>query len=100
MTIFGNTKQIIQDYDTVFDHSIPFRKNDLEYKLNVVDCNASVTVARPEVLNLSQWGSGGYPQPPEANVKDVYGFPCPPPGLLGILRKTQFLRYYSVRELG
>ena len=33
-----------------------------EYNLNVVDCNASVTVARPAVLNLSQWGSGGYPQ--------------------------------------
>jgi len=33
-----------------------------EYNLNVVDCNSSVTVARPEVLNLSQWGSGGYPQ--------------------------------------
>jgi hypothetical protein len=68
-----------------------------EYNLNVVDCNASVTVARPAVLNLSQWGSGGYrdPQPPEANVKDVYEFPWPPPGLLGILRKTQFLRYYS-----
>ena len=34
-----------------------------EYNLNVVDCNASVTVARPAVLNLSQWarGSGGYP---------------------------------------
>ena len=28
-TIFGNTKQVIQDYDTVFDNSIPFRKNDL-----------------------------------------------------------------------
>ena len=62
-----------------------------EYNLNVVDCNASVTVARPAVLNLSQWGSGGYrdPQPPEANVKDVYAFPWPPPGegipgLLGI----------------
>ena len=102
MTIFGNTKQVIhtiQDYDTVFDNSIPFCKNDLlrityfripgvyfklclgtetpapvtgadsdEYNLNVVDCNASVTVARPEVLNLSQWGSGGYPQPPEANT--------------------------------
>ena len=27
-TIFGNTKQVIQDYDTVFDNSIPFRKND------------------------------------------------------------------------
>jgi len=42
-----------------------------EYNLcNVVDCNASVTVARPAVLNLSQWGSGGNrdPQPPEANV--------------------------------
>ena len=29
LTIFGNTKQVIQDYDTVFDNSIPFRKNDL-----------------------------------------------------------------------
>ena len=34
-----------------------------EYNLNVVDCNASVTVARPAVLNLSQLGSGGFPQP-------------------------------------
>jgi len=33
----------------------------------------------------------------EANVKDN-GFPWPPPGLLGILRKTQFLHYYSVHE--
>ena len=33
------------------------------YNLNVVDCNASVTVARPAVLNLRQRGSGGYPQP-------------------------------------
>jgi len=79
LTVSGNTKQVIQDYDTVFDNSIPFRKNDLprityfripgvgpalcalapagaaapvtgaaadEYNLNVVDCNASVTVAR------------------------------------------------------
>ena len=29
LTIFGNTKQVIQDYDTVFDNSIPLRKNDL-----------------------------------------------------------------------
>jgi hypothetical protein len=28
LTVFGNTKQVIQDYDTVFDNSIPFRKND------------------------------------------------------------------------
>jgi len=27
--MFGNTKQVIQDYDTVFDNSILFRKNDL-----------------------------------------------------------------------
>jgi len=27
--MFGNTKQVIQDYDTVFDNSIPFRKNNL-----------------------------------------------------------------------
>jgi len=67
LTIFENTKQVIQDYDTVFDNSIPLRKNDLlrityfripglhfvpwhrdtrpvtgaaadEYNLNVVDC--------------------------------------------------------------
>ena len=90
LTIFGNTKQVIQDYDTVFDShltSIPFRKNDPlrityfripgvpglhfvpwhrgsgclgaaapvtgaaadEYNLNVVDCNASVTVARRSI---------------------------------------------------
>ncbi len=29
LTIFENTKQVIQDYDTVFDNSIPLRKNDL-----------------------------------------------------------------------
>jgi hypothetical protein len=44
-----------------------------EYNLNVVDCDASVTVARLAVLNLSQWGSGGYPQPPEANVPVTFG---------------------------
>jgi hypothetical protein len=27
--VSGNTKQVIQDYDTVFYNSIPFRKNDL-----------------------------------------------------------------------
>jgi len=29
--VSGNTKQVIQDYDTVFDsdNSIPFRQNDL-----------------------------------------------------------------------
>jgi len=91
LTIFGNTKQVIQDYDTVFDYSIPFRKNDLlrithlrmpgvpglhfvpwhrgsgclgaaapvtgaaadEHNLNVVDCDASVTVARrSSMINL------------------------------------------------
>ena len=77
-------------YDTVFDNSIPFRKNDLlritcfrilgvpglhfvlwhrgsgclgaspvtgaaadEYNLNVVDCNASVTVARRSSISVS-----------------------------------------------
>ena len=28
LTIFGNTKQVIQDHDTVFDNSILFHKND------------------------------------------------------------------------
>ena len=47
-----------------------------EHNLNGVDCDASVTVPRL----VLKWGSGGYPQPPEANVKDN-GFPWPPPGL-------------------
>ena len=89
--LFGNTKQVIQDYDTVFDNSIPFRKNDLlrityfripvvpglhfvpwhrspvtgaaadEYNLNVVDCNVSVTVARPEVWGVPPEVLGGTP---------------------------------------
>ena len=29
LTIFGNSKQVIQDYDTVFDNLILFRINDL-----------------------------------------------------------------------
>jgi hypothetical protein len=53
-----------------------------EYNLNVVDCNASVTVAHRSSISVSG-GLGRYPQPPEANVKDN-GFPWPPPGLLGI----------------
>ena len=97
----GNTKQVIQDYDTVFDsdNSIPFRQNDLlrityfripgvpglhfvpwhrgsgclgaaapvtgeaaadEYNLNVVDCNASVTVARRSSISVSG-GLGVHP---------------------------------------
>ena len=36
LTIFGNTKQVIQDYDTVFDNSIPFRKND---PLRIYECS-------------------------------------------------------------
>jgi hypothetical protein len=91
LTIFGNTKQVIQDYDAVFDNSIPLRKNDPlrityfripgvpdfvpwhrgggclgavapvtgaaadEHNLNVVDCDASVTVPRL----VLKWGSGG-----------------------------------------
>ena len=89
LTVSGNTKQVIQDYDTVFDNSaIPFRKNDLlrityfripgvpglhfvpwhrapvtgaaadEYNLNVVDCNASVTVACRSSISVSG-GLGG-----------------------------------------
>jgi len=63
--------------------------------LTVVDCNASVivTVARRSSISVS--GGLGYPQPPEAIVK---WFSVASPGPLGILRKTQFLRYYSVRE--
>jgi len=94
LTIFGHTKQVIQDYDTVFDNSILFRKNDLlrityfrisgvpglhfvpwhrgsgclgaaadEHNLNVVDCDASVTVPRLSSIPVLKWGSGGYPQP-------------------------------------
>ncbi len=35
-----------------------------EYNLNVVDCNASVTVARRSSISVSG-GLGGNPQPPE-----------------------------------
>ena len=38
---------------TVTETPAPVGGTD-EYNLNVVDCNASVTVARPAVLNLSQ----------------------------------------------
>jgi hypothetical protein len=34
LAIFGNTKQVIQDYHTAFDNSIPFRKNDLQTRNN------------------------------------------------------------------
>jgi len=50
-----------------------------EYDLNVVDCNASVTVARRSSISVS--GGLGDPQPPEANVK---WFSVASPGLLGI----------------
>jgi hypothetical protein len=42
-------------------------------------------------IPVLKWGSGGYPQPPEANVKDN-GFPWPPPGpgLLGIFLGYSF----------
>ncbi len=95
LTIFGNTKQVIQDYDTVFDNSILLRQNDPlrityfripgmpdlhfvpwhrgsgclgatapvtgaaadEYNLNVVDCNASVTVgAGLPSQSVGVWG--------------------------------------------
>jgi hypothetical protein len=100
LTVSENTKQVIQDYDTVFDNSIPFRKNDLprityfripggvpglhfvpwhrgigclcaaapvtgaaadEHNLNVVDCNASVTVARRSFKFISGLARGGTP---------------------------------------
>ncbi len=53
LTIFGNTKQVIQDYDTVFDNSIPFRKNDpvriTYFKIPIlnVDCNRDRDVTVP-----------------------------------------------------
>ena len=74
-------------------HFVPWHRDTLvtgaaadEHNLNVVDCDASVTVPRLSSIPVLKWGSasGGYPQPPpEANVKDN-GFPWPPPGLLGI----------------
>ena len=70
----------------VFDNSIPLRKNgpttDYVFQntgraglhfvpwqpgsgchLNVVDCDASVTVPRLSFIPVLKWGSGGYPQP-------------------------------------
>jgi len=103
--------QAIQDYDTVFDNSISFRKNDLllityfripdvpglhfvpchrgswclvavapvtgaaadEYNLNVVDCNASVSVAAARRSSNSSQSvgvsvSGGTPHPLDFGV--------------------------------
>ncbi len=59
-----------------------------EHNLNVVDCDASATVPRLSSIPVLKWGSGGYPHPPEADVKDN-GFPWPPPGLLGIFLLEQ-----------
>jgi hypothetical protein len=36
LTILGNTKQVIQDYNTVFDNSILFHKND---PLRILECS-------------------------------------------------------------
>ena len=111
--MFGNTKQVIQDYDTVFDNSIPFRKNDLlrityfripgvpglhfvpwhrgsgclgaaapvtgaaadEHNLNVVDCDASVTVPRLSSIPVLKWGSGGRgPNRPVVKSCSPYSF--------------------------
>jgi hypothetical protein len=76
-----------------------------EYNLNVVDCNASVTVARAPVsgfrssisVMVSAGGLGGHRGTVPKDKLDN-GFSWPPPVLLGILRETQFLRYYSVPE--
>ncbi len=46
-----------------------------EHNLNVVDCDASVTVPRLSSISVLKWGSFGGTQPQ---------FPWPPPGLLGI----------------
>jgi hypothetical protein len=34
-----------------------------EHNLNVVDCDASVTVPHLSSIPVLKWGSGGYPQP-------------------------------------
>ncbi len=57
--MFGNSKQVIQDYDTVFDNSILFRKNDL----------LQITYTRAGLI---------------FRVEDN-SFPWPPPGLLDSL---------------
>ena len=111
----GNTKQVIQDYDTVFDNPIPFRKNDPtdyvfqntgragpalcalapeaagvpagtaapvtgaaadKYTLNVVDCNASVTVARRSSISVSGGLRMGVPPVPAAEPPGLYSVFC------------------------
>ena len=105
LTIFGNTKQVIQDYTTQYLtirfpsakmthyglriskyrvsglHFVPWHRGSGcdglgaaapvtgaaadEYNLNVVDCNASVTVARRSSISVS----GGLGVPPAAGGK-------------------------------
>ena len=58
LTIFGNTKRVIQDYDTVFDNSIPFRKND---PLRILQCSVPIEVGVLDVVGsgvLDVVGSG------------------------------------------
>ena len=47
LTIFGNTKRVIQDYDTVFDNSILFRKND---PLRILQCSVPIEVGVLDVV--------------------------------------------------
>ena len=82
LTIFGNTKQVIQDYDTVFDNSIPFRKND---PLRILECSVpglqaprpvcrhqgrpSIIVIRPQKALQLETLLGGLGVPPAAGGK-------------------------------
>ncbi len=69
----GNTKQGIQDYDTVFDNSFPFRKNDL-HTTDYVFQNTGA--AGPLRLHFQAWhrGSGcdGAAAPVTGAAADVY----------------------------
>jgi len=61
--MFGNTKQVIQDYDTVFDNSIPFRKNDLLRITYFTIPGVQYSVSVPG-LHFVPWHRGnGFPWP-------------------------------------
>jgi len=79
------TQQVIQDYDTVFDNSIPFRKNDLlritYFRIPVVPgTRLSLSYDRRSSISVSG-GLGGTPSSIQYSVMFVRGN--------GVIRRTQ-----------
>ena len=96
LTIFGNTKQVIQDYDTVFDNSIPFRKND---PLRISEYRACDSDSALQSTTFRLYSSAAAPvtgaAAPIHPLPRCQGTKCRPgtPGILKyVIRSRSFLR--------